>query len=66
MIFDYYSDDFVIVCLEDIVSLCSVVCEVCVMFYVVLNWLELNDLDGEEQFYIDDCFGVFVIFEEVL
>ena len=36
------------------------------LLYAVLNWLELNDLGGEEQPYIDDCLGALAILEEAL
>jgi len=66
MIPDYYSDDFATARLEDAVSLRSAAREARATLYAVLNRLELNDLDGEEQPYIDDCLGALAILEEAL
>ena len=66
MIPDYHSDDFSTARLEDIVSLRSAAREARATLYAVLNRLEMNDLDGEEQPYIDDCLGALVILEEAL
>jgi hypothetical protein len=66
MIPDYYSDDFSTARLEDTVSLRSAARETRATLYAVLNRLELNDLDGEEQPYIDDCLGALAILEEAL
>ena len=66
MIPDYHSDDFSTARLEDTVSLQSAAREVRATLYAVLNRLELNDLDGEEQPYIDDCLGALAILEEAL
>ena len=63
---DYHSDDFATARLEDTVSLRSAAREARATFYAVLNRLELNDLDGEEQPYIDDCLGALAILEEAL
>lgn len=63
---DYHSDDFSIARLEDTVSLRSAAREARATLYAVLNRLELNDLEGEEQPYIDDCLGALAILEEVL
>ena len=63
---DYHSDDFSIARLEDMVSLRSAAREARATLYAVLNRLELNDLEGEEQPYIDDCLGALAILEEVL
>jgi ribosome assembly protein YihI (activator of Der GTPase) len=63
---DYHSDDFSTVRLEDTVSLRSAAREARATLYAVLNRLELNDLDGEEQPYIDDCLGALAILEEAL
>ena len=51
---------------EDTVSLRSAARETRATLYAVLNRLELNDLDGEEQPYIDDCLGALAILEEAL
>ena len=66
MIPDYQSDDFATARLEDTVSLRSAAREARATLYAVLNRLELNDLDGEEQPYIDDCLGALAILEEAL
>jgi len=63
---DYYSDDFATARLEDTVSLRSAAQEARATLYSVLNRLELNDLDGEEQPYVDDCLGALAILEEAL
>ncbi|WP_270731516.1 hypothetical protein [Shimia sp. Alg240-R146] len=63
---DYHSDDFGTARLEDAVSLRSAAREARATLYAVLNRLELNDLDGEEQPYIDDCLGALAILEEAL
>ena len=63
---DYHSDDFATARLEDTVNLRSAAREARATLYANLNRLELNDLEGEEQPYIDDCLGVLAIFEEVL
>jgi ribosome assembly protein YihI (activator of Der GTPase) len=34
--------------------------------YVVMDRLEMNDLNGEEQPFIDDCLGALGILEEAL
>ena len=66
MIPDYHSNDFLTARLEDTVSLRSAAREARATLYSVLNRLELNDLDGEEQPYIDDCLGALAILEEAL
>lgn len=66
MIPDYYSDDYSTGRLEDTVSLRSAAREARATLHAVLNRLELNDLDGEEQPYIDDCLGALAILEEAL
>lgn len=63
---DYHSDDFAMARLEDTVSLRSAAREARATLYAVLNRLELNDLDGEEEPYIDDCLGALAILEEAL
>ena len=66
MIPDYHSDDFSTARLEDTVSLRSAAREARATLYAVLIRLELNDLDGEGQPYIDDCLGALAILEEAL
>ena len=66
MIPDYHSDDFSTARLEDTVSIRSAAREARATLYAVLNRLELNDLDGEEQPYMDDCLGALAILEEAL
>ena len=63
---DFHSYDFATARLEDTVSLRSAAREARATLYAVLNRLELNDLDGEEQPYIDDCLGALAILEEAL
>ncbi len=63
---DYHSDEFSTARLEDTVSLRSAAREARATLYAVLNRLELNDLDGEEQSYIDDCLGALAILEVAL
>lgn len=66
MIPDQHSDDFATARLADTVSLRSAAREARATLYAVLNRLELNDLEGEEQPYIDDCLGALAILEEAL
>jgi len=66
MIPDCHSDDFSTARLEDTVSLWSAAREARATLYTVLNRLEQNDLEGEEQPYIDDCLGAIAILEEAL
>ena len=66
MIPDNQSNDFATSRAEDSVSLRSAAREARATLYAVLNRLELNDLDGEEQPYIDDCLGALAILEEAL
>lgn len=63
---DYQSNDFATARMEDTVSLRSAAREARATLYAVLNRLELNDLEGEEQPYIDDCLGALAILEEAL
>ena len=63
---DYHSHDFATARLEDTVSLRSAAREARATLYAVLNRLELNDLEGEEQPFIDDCLGALAILEEAL
>ncbi len=66
MIPDYHSDDFATARLDDVVSLKSAAREARATLYAVLNRLELNDMEGEEQPFIDDCLGAIAILEVAL
>lgn len=66
MIGGYHRDDFATARVEDTVSLRSAAREARATLYTVLNRLEKNDLEGEEQPYIDDCLGALAILEEAL
>ncbi len=63
---DFYSDDFATARLDDVVSLRSAAQEARATLYSVLNRLELNDMEGEEQPFIDDCLGAIAILEVAL
>lgn len=63
---DFHSDDFATARLDDVVSLRSAAREARATLYAVLNRLELNDLEGEEQPFIDDCLGAIAILEVAL
>lgn len=63
---DFHSDDFATARLDDVVSLRSAAQEARATLYSVLNRLELNDLEGEEQPFIDDCLGAIAILEVAL
>jgi len=66
MISDYHSDCFSTARMEDTVSLRSAAREARATLFKVLNRLELKDLEGEEQPYINDCLGALAILEEAL
>jgi hypothetical protein len=66
MIPDFHSDEFATGQPIDTGSLRSAAHEARATLYAVLNRLELNDLDGEEQPYIDDCLGALAILEKAL
>ena len=66
MISDYHSDGFSTARREDTVSLRSAAREARATLFKVLNRLELKDLEGEEQPYINDCLGALAILEEAL
>ncbi len=66
MIPEYHNNDFLTARPDDTVSLRSAARETRATLYAVLNRLELNDLEGEEQPYIDDCLGALAILEEAL
>jgi len=66
MISDYHSDGFSTARMEDTVSLRSAAREARATLFKVLNRLELKDLEGEEQPYINDCLGALAILEEAL
>lgn len=59
-------EEFATVPFDDITTLRSAACEARATLYRVLNRLELKDLEGEEQPYIDDCLGALAILEESL
>lgn len=63
---DYHSDDFATARVDDVVSLRSAAQEARATLYAVLNRLELNDMEGEEQPFIDDCLGAIAILEVAL
>lgn len=63
---DYHSNDFATARLDDVVSLRSAAREARATLYAVLNRLELNDIEGEEQPFIDDCLGAIAILEVAL
>jgi ribosome assembly protein YihI (activator of Der GTPase) len=63
---DCHSDDFATARLDDVVSLRSAAREARATLYAVLNRLELNDMEGEEQPFIDDCLGAIAILEVAL
>lgn len=63
---DYHSDDFATARLDDVVSLRSAAQEARATLYAILKRLELNDMEGEEQPFIDDCLGAIAILEVAL
>ena len=63
---DYHSDDFATARLDDAVTLRSAAREARATLYAVLNRLETNDLNGDEQPFIDDCLGAIAILEVAL
>lgn len=63
---DFHSDDFATARLDDVISLRSAAQEARATLYAVLNRLELNDMEGEEQPFIDDCLGAIAILEVAL
>jgi hypothetical protein len=63
---DFHSNDFATARLDDVVSLRSAAQEARATLYSVLNRLELNDMEGEEQPFIDDCLGAIAILEVAL
>ncbi len=63
---DFHSDDFATARPNDVVSLRSAAQEARASLYAVLNRLELNDMEGEEQPFIDDCLGAIAILEVAL
>ena len=63
---DFHSDDFATARLDDVASLRSAAREARATLYAVLNRLELNDMEGEEQPFIDDCLGAIAILEVAL
>ena len=63
---NYHSNDFATARLDDVVSLRSAAREARATLYAVLDRLELNDMKGEEQPFIDDCLGAIAILEVAL
>lgn len=63
---DFHSDDFATARLDDVVSLRSAAREARATLYAVLNRLELSDVEGGEQPFIDDCLGAIAILEVAL
>ena len=63
---DYHSDDFATARLDDAVTLRSAAREARATLYAVLNRLETNDLNGDEQPFIDDCLGTIVRMSSIL
>ena len=63
---DHHSDDFATARLEDTFTLRSAAQEARAALYSALNRLELNDLDGEEGPFIDDCLVAIAMLEEAL
>ena len=63
---DYHSDDFATARLDDAVTLRSAAREARATLYAVLNRLETNDLNGDEQPFIDDCSGAIVRMSSIL
>lgn len=63
---DYHSDDFASARLDAMVTLRDAAREARAALYSALNRLELNDLDGEEGPFIDDCLVAIAMLEEAL
>ena len=63
---DHHSDDFATARLEDTFTLREAAREARAALYSALNRLELNDLDGEEGPFIDDCLVAIAMLEEAL
>lgn len=63
---NYHSNDFATARLDDVVSLRSAAREARATLYAVLDRLEPNDMEGEEQPFIDDCLGAIAILEVAL
>ena len=66
MIPDFQSENCATTQMEEVASLRSAACEARATLYAVLIRLELNDLEGEEQPFIDDCLGAIAILEVAL
>lgn len=63
---DYHSDDFATVRMGSMVTLRDAAREARAALYSALNRLELNDLEGEEGPFIDDCLVAIAMLEEAL
>lgn len=63
---DHHSDEVATVRLEDTFTLRSAAQEARAALYSALSRLELNDLEGEESPFIDDCLVAIAMLEEAL
>ncbi|MCZ0811862.1 hypothetical protein N5A93_06435 [Roseovarius sp. EGI FJ00037] len=63
---DHYSDNLATARLEDTFTLRSAAQEARAALYSALSRLELNDLEGEEGPFIDDCLVAIAMLEEAL
>lgn len=66
MTLDYQSDGCCAMQSDANATLKSAAREARATLYVVMDRLEMNDLNGEEQPFIDDCLGALGILEEAL
>lgn len=63
---DHHGDDFATARLYATVTLRDAAREARATLYSALNRLELNDLEGEEGPFIDDCLVAIAMLEEAL
>lgn len=63
---DHHSDNLATARLEDTFTLRSAAQEARAALYSALSRLELNDLEGEEGPFIDDCLVAIAMLEEAL
>lgn len=63
---DHHSDEVATARLEDTFTLRSAAQEARAALYGALSRLELNDLEGEEGPFIDDCLVAIAMLEEAL
>ncbi|RFP85245.1 hypothetical protein DZK27_17140 [Rhodobacteraceae bacterium 63075] len=63
---DHHSDNLATARLEDTFTLRSAAQEARAALYGALSRLELNDLEGEEGPFIDDCLVAIAMLEEAL